>query len=138
VIGRVGRVEGDTQAIEAGTVPIEPPVTKLDRNRMMKALRERGLQPPRFRIRAHDLSDGQVSNMPCTVSYMLLEDREPEGARTMNPVLIESMSMLCSHPANARVGSWLTYTHRSFPEDQDRDFKQRASAVLESFEFEGL
>lgn len=138
VVGRVGRLEGDTEAIEAGTIPVEPAATRLDRNRMMKALRERGLQPPRFRIRTHDLSEGQVDNIACAISYMLLEDREPEGGRTLNPVLIESLSMLCPHPMNPRIGSWLTYTHRSFPEDQDRVFKQRAGAVLETFEFEDL
>lgn len=139
VVGRIGRLEGDTEAIEARTIPVEPPATKLDRNRMMKALREHGLQPPRFRIRAHELSQGQVDNVPCAVSYMLVEDREPEGGgRTLNPVLIESLSMLCTHPANTRVGSWLTFSHRSFPEDQDPVFKQRAGAVLETFEFEDL
>jgi hypothetical protein len=139
MIGRVGRLEGDTQAVEAGTIPIERPATSLDRNRQMKALRERGVEPPRFRIRAHELSDGRVGDTLCAVSYMLVEDRNPEGGvRTLNVVLVESLSMLCPHPANPRIGSMLTYTHRSYPEDRDRVFKDRAAAVLDTFEFEDL
>jgi hypothetical protein len=139
VITKVGRLEGDTQVIEAETVPIERPASSLDRNRMMKTLREQGLEPPRFRIRAHELFNGQAADTTCAVSYLLVEDRAPdEGVRTMNVVLTESLSMLCPHPADPRTGSLLTYTHRSNPEDKDRVFKARASAVLETFQFEDL
>jgi hypothetical protein len=139
VIARVGRLANDTQAIEATLLPMQAFASSLERNRFVKSLREQVVPAPRYRIRAHELSDQAVAQATCTVSYLLVEDRQPDtGTSTVGAVLIESMSLICPHPNDRSVGTMLTYTHRSYPEDQDRAFKARAGAVLNSFQFEPL
>jgi hypothetical protein len=139
VIARLGKVEGDSHAIEATTLQMPPSAIKLDRNRSVKELREKGLGPPRYRIRTHDISEQSVGQVACTLSYLLIEDRQPEtGASTVGAMLLESMSLICPHPQDAGTSTMLTYTHRSFPEDQDKSFKARAGAVLATVQFTAL
>lgn len=136
VLAKVGKLEGDTSTIEASAIALQPFASTLERGRFVKALREQGLASPRFRIRTHEASERSVEGAACMVSYLLIEDRQPEtGTGTLGALLIESLSLICPHPARARVGAMLTYTHRSYPEDQDRAFKVRAGAVLDSFRF---
>jgi hypothetical protein len=139
VIARLGAHDGDTHAIEASLIPWRVPGSSLERNRSIRAIREQAVPAPRFRIRSHDLSDQLVGATQCAISYLLAEDREPNtGTNTVGSVIVESMSLMCPHPANPAVGTMLTYTHRSYPEDQDFSFKARAGAVLNTFQFGDL
>jgi hypothetical protein len=139
VIARVGRLDNDTHAIEATLLPMQAFASSLERNRFAKALRQQAVPAPRYRIRSHELFDQAVGQTNCTVSYLLVEDRHPDtGTSTVGSILVESMSLICPHPYNRSVGTMLTYTHRSYPEDQDRAFKARASAVLSTFQFAEL
>jgi hypothetical protein len=135
----MGKLQGDTHAIEASLIPWQTSATSLERNRFVKSLREKAIPAPRFRIRAHELSEQAVDTTACTVSYLLVEDRQPEtGTSTVGSLLVESMSLICPHPQNGSVGTMVTYTHRSYPEDQDRTFKSRVSPVLGTFRFGDL
>ncbi len=139
VIARLGKVEGDTHAIEASLIRLPAFGSSFERHQFVKASREKAVPAPRFRIRAHELSDQLVDTTTCTVSYLLLEDRQPDtGTNTIGAVLVESVSLVCAHPRNSSAGTMLTYTHRSYPEDQDRAFRARAGAVLGTFQFDEL
>jgi hypothetical protein len=139
VIARIGRLEGDSHAIEASLVPLPAFASTLERNRHIRSLREHPLPPPRFRVKTHDLTDRTVDTTSCSLSYLLVEDRQPEtGTNTLGSVVMESMSLICPHPRGPGLATMLTYTHRSYPEDQDPGFKARAAAVLDSLQFEDL
>lgn len=139
VIARMGKLEGDTHAIEASVIPVPALASTLERNRHVRWLREQAVPAPRFRIKAHELSDRTVDATSCSLSYLLVEDHQPEtGTSTLGAVVIESMSLICPHPRNPAVAAMLTYTHRSYPEDRDPGFKARAAAVLGGMQFEDL
>lgn len=139
VIARTGKLDGDARAVEASLIPAPTFASSLERNRYVRSLREQALPAPRFRIKAHDLSDRTVDTTSCSLSYLLAEDRQPDtGTNTVGSVVIESMSLICPHPRNPAVAAMLTYTHRCYPEDQDPVFKARAAAVLDTMQFEDL
>jgi hypothetical protein len=139
VIARTGRLEGDARAVEASLIPAPAFASSLERNRYVRTIREHALPAPRFRIKAHDLSDRTVDTTSCSLSYLLAEDRQPDtGTNTVGSVVIESMSLICPHPRNPALAAMLTYTHRSYPEEQDLFFKARAVEVLDTMRFEAL
>ncbi|MEX0958342.1 MAG: hypothetical protein WDZ63_03555 [Burkholderiales bacterium] len=100
---------------------------------------QQAVQSSRYRVQEHEVEAHAVGNVVCTRSYMLVEDHEGErAARTIGAILLETLTLICPHPSDNRLGVSLTYSHRFYPEDRDRQLAAKGMAMFESLEFTDL
>ena len=131
-----GRLEGDTYLIEASLLTVKRLGSTAELTRFFKAAREKDASPPRFRLKSHALSEQNIGGAQCVMSYMLAEDREPNVAQNIyTAMLLETSAVICPQPGDAGTSIVLNYSHRSYPEDQDRALQARARSVLDTLQF---
>ncbi|HZP94093.1 MAG TPA: hypothetical protein VFB20_14605 [Burkholderiales bacterium] len=138
-LAKPGAMEGDTSTVQAAYLPLPQFDSAQELTRYVKNAREKEAPSPRFHVMLHEISAQSVGGAQCALSHMLVQDREPNSAsRTVTAVLIETLALVCPHPKNPSLGIALTYTHRSYPEDQDSGFVERGIAVLGTLRFSDL
>lgn len=138
-LAKPGVMEGDTSTVQAAYLPLPQFGSAQELTRYVKNTREKEAPSPRFHVMLHEISAQSVGGAQCALSHLLVQDREPSSAsRTVAAVLIETLALVCPHPKNPALGIALTYTHRSYPEDQDGAFVDRGIAVLSTLQFSSL
>lgn len=132
-----GKLEGDAYLIEATFVALRPFASPAELTRIVRAQREKDAAAPRFRIKAHELSEQSIGGAQCILSYLLAEDRQANaGENIVTAMLVESVAVVCPRPHDRTNAIVLEFSHRSFPEDQDRALRARARPVVESLQFD--
>jgi hypothetical protein len=138
-LAKLGRVEGQTYLVEGSVLALDELSEPARLAGFVKDMHERDLPRPRFRVRGHDVTDIRIAGARCALSHIVAEDRDPEtGSNVVTAMLVETVGTVCVHPADARVGISLTYSHRSFPEDRDRGFEAFATPLLQTQQFDAL
>jgi hypothetical protein len=96
-------------------------------------------QAQRYRVREHEVAEHGAGGVACARSYMLVEDHDGERtARTIGALLLESVTLICPHPADGTLGVSLSWSHRFHPEDRDRQLVQKGMAMFDTIEFSDL
>jgi hypothetical protein len=139
LLARQRTLTDETISIMAVFVELPEATSTGDLVRHVRTSDQQAVASPRYRVRDHLVDELAVSNAPCVRSYMLVEDHEGERmARTIGAVLLETLTLICPHPADRQLGVSLSYSHRFHPEDRDRQLIPKGNAMFESLEFSDL
>lgn len=126
----------ETVSIVAGYVDLPETSATDSLVRHVRISDQQAVQSSRYRVQEHEVKAHAVDNVVCARSYMLVEDHEGErAARTIGAILLETLTLICPHPSDNRLGVSLTYSHRFYPEDRDRQLAAKSMAMFESLEF---
>jgi hypothetical protein len=107
--------------------------------RIVKEGQEKDIDPQRYRMLRHDVTFHQEKGADCTKSYVLSEDTAAvKKSERPGSMMVELLTLTCSHPKDKVVGVNIVYSHRYFPEQKDPRFAEKATSVLSSVEFEDL
>lgn len=138
LLARQRTLTDETVSVMAVFVDL-PEASTGDLVRHVRTSDQQAVNAPRYRVREHQVDEHGVSSASCVRSYMLVEDHEGERmARTIGAVLLESLTLICPHPADRRLGVSLSYSHRFHPEDRDRQLVPKGNAMFESLDFSDL
>lgn len=129
----------DSVSIVAVYVELPPAGSAADLVRHVRASDREVTEAQRYRVREHEVAEHGAGGVACVRSYMLVEDHAGERtARTIGALLVESVTLICPHPADRTLGVSLSWSHRFHPEDRDRQLLQKGMAMFDSIEFSDL
>ncbi|HUF19698.1 MAG TPA: hypothetical protein VMP00_02990 [Burkholderiales bacterium] len=139
LLARQRTLTDETVSVMAVFVDLPETASTGDLVRHVRTSDQQAVNAPRYRVREHQVDERGVSSAFCVRSYMLVEDHEGERmARTIGAVMLETLTLICPHPADRRLGVSLSYSHRFHPEDRDRQLIPKGNAMFESLEFRDL
>jgi hypothetical protein len=129
-------MEGETYLLEGTPLKLDGVADPAALTDFAADLHRTLLPAPRFRIRENDTSEIRIDDAQCVLTHIVAEDRDPEtGSNVLTAMLVDTVSMVCMHPTSPDLGIGLTFTHRSFPEDEDKAFKSYAESILNTVQF---
>ncbi|MGA9852041.1 MAG: hypothetical protein WBR15_03845 [Gammaproteobacteria bacterium] len=131
--------EDETVAVEAQLFKFTGPVSEKDFAQQVKAGEDQNTDPKRFTTQVHEVTSVKIGQAICARSYFVTLDHAPHThSHSDKPMILEALSLKCSHPDDPRVGVSVTYSERYYPGDVDPQFKTDAMAVLDSVELSKL
>ncbi len=138
ILGKPGEYESEIFTVRATVVRLPAFASPDALLQHVKSSQERELDPKRFRILRHDLSLQPVSGESCALSHVEAVDRAMRSTTgpTAN-IMLETLTLTCTHPKDRNTGINVTYSYQYFPEDKDPRFLERGSAILEGLRLDG-
>lgn len=127
-IGKAGRQEDETLAIQAGTYNV--------RAESEPALMRHAEADVAQRFRVIESSSAPDERASCTRRHLVTEDRAP-GRRSgsKQPMILEAMMLTCVHPGDAELGIAIMYSQRYDTGNRDPGFDAKAAEVLRELRF---
>ena len=141
VIGKRGEGKNidETFIIHATLVRLSPYTDTQELVRKVKEGQEKDIDSQRYRMVRHDVTFQQEKGADCTKSHALSEDTAAvKKSERPGSMMLEILTLTCSHPKERSIGVNIAYSHRYFPEQKDSQFTEKATSVLSSIEFDGL
>lgn len=138
-LAKSGTGADETFAIQATVLDLPSFTSPDDLVRVVKEGQMKDTDLKRFNVMKHEVVSHRQKEADCAKSHFVIEDT---GAVKRTPrtgsMILEAMSINCAYPKNKNMGISVNYSHRYYPENKDANFVDRATAVLDSLEFENL
>lgn len=138
-LAKHGPTPDETRAIQVFVVKLPEFTSQEEFVQRVTPAEMTDVDPSRYKVISHSVEADSQRGEVCSLSHAVVEDHKAQK-RTDTPghVILETLVLTCSHPGNRRVGISVVYSQRTYPENRDQTFLERAQQVLSSVEFTAL
>ncbi len=135
ILGKYGKNPDQTFAISAGLIRLPPFETTEEFVRLVKEGQSQDTDPKRFTTIKHEVTSYPKNGAECARSHWVAVDHAA-AKRSGQPgdMSFESLTFLCAHPKDKKIGLNVFYSQRSYPGQEDPAFLEKAATVLNSVE----
>ena len=138
-LAKLGTNQDETFAIQGMPFKLPEFQSKEEFISLIKEGQAKDTDPQRFRIKTHEVVSYPKKGSNCVKSYLVTEDNAAvKRSRTSGSMILEVLTLTCAHPKNTSVGVNVTYSHRYYPKQVSTEFIEKATNVIDSFEFSDL
>jgi hypothetical protein len=139
VIGKSGRFSGETFAMQATIIKLQPAESTDELVRHVESTQRKELDPKRYRVFKLEVSQQKIHGQACALSRVEAAERTTtDGTGSPVNMMLETLTLICPHPKDPLRGINMAYSHRHFPEDVDPQFSQDAALLMQNLAFEPL
>lgn len=139
VIGKSGRFSGETFAMQATIIKLQPAESTDELVRHVESTQRKELDPKRYRVFKLEVSQQKIHGQACALSRVEAAERTTtDGTGSPVNMMLETLTLICPHPKDPLRGINVAYSHRHFPEDVDPQFSQDAALLMQNLAFEPL
>jgi hypothetical protein len=135
ILGKYGKNPDQTFAVSAGLIKLPPFKTNEEFVRLVKEGQSQDTDPKRFTTIKHEVTSYPKNGAECARSHWVAVDHAA-AKRSGQPgdMNFETLTLLCAHPKDKKIGLNVFYSQRSYPGQEDPAFLEKASTVLNSVE----
>lgn len=138
-LAKYGTKPDETFAIQATLLKLPAYSTPDEFLGVVKDGQERDMDPKRFRILKYEVIALAGRATDCTKSHAVAEDNGALRRTSRRDIMVlEMLSLTCAHPRSKGVGVNVAYSHRHYPGDEDPNFAQKATQVIEGVQFTSM
>jgi hypothetical protein len=139
LIVKTGRFTGETYVMQATVLRLQAFASSGELVSYVESLQRKELDPKRYRIFKSEVIEQKIQGQSCALSRVEAAERVTnEGTGSPLNVMLETMSLVCPHPKDARRAINMVYSHRHFPEDSDPQFSSDGELLMGTLAFEPL
>ena len=137
VLGKRGESPDETLVVEANVIEGPTPLQSNEELlRIAKEVATGNTNPLRFNYLKREFSPHVEKGNNCVRFHITAEDHGvAKRSRKAEHMILEKLDLLCVHPKNKRVAISMQYSQRTYPDQRDPRFLERATSVLNSIEF---
>lgn len=136
LLGKFGAHADENFTIHALTVEARAASRGADLARFVKQDQAKDVNLQRHRVLTHEVEAAAHEGASCATSYLASEDNAArKRSSRQDPMLIEAHSLTCVHPKDGNILVGITYSHRSYADDRDRQLQEKALRVFETLRF---